>query len=217
MSYYVGFFLNLLILIPAITGWIRYKHVDPVFFPFLVFIWVGTAFEVINHCLITLGFYNIVPLNIYFLLESLVSLWIFNKWTLFSNKLAYLFFIFIFIAAWLAENVIVSKFYLGFNSYFHIFYEFIIVLMSVNMINVILLNERGRLWKNPMFLISACFVLFHTLGVLTEAFMAYGIKFNPNLARNVNRIVAILNTICYFIYTLAILWMPKRQAFSLQY
>ena len=215
---FIGYYLSLLILIPSVVGWARFHKISSAFLPFLLLTWIGAVNEVTTFTLV-FGFhqYNIVNTNLYQLIEALLILWQFKRWHLFINEKGFQAIFASFVGAFLLENILVSKIYLGFNSYFHIYYSFIIVLLSINMINQVLMKERGSLLYNSTFIISSVFVVLFTYTLLVETFWAYGLKMSADFRISLNHIFYVINFLCNVIFTLAIVWMPKRQAFILQY
>jgi hypothetical protein len=145
-------------------------------------------------------------------------LWLFKKWHLFdaSKNIYYGLFI-LYSIAWLTEMIFIAKFSLAYASYFRILYSFITVLMSINVINFLLMKERSMLLRNSMFIICCSFVLFYSLAAVSEAFFAYGVRLSNSFLAYVTYILIFANFFCNLIYALAILWMPKKQAFTLQY
>jgi hypothetical protein len=219
MSYTLVQIFTYSIFIPALIGWVRFKKTSPIFFPFFLFIWLGTLNEVVSYIVIdVLGQYNIFNYNIYLLVESLILTWQFTLWKLFGSnrKIPSLIFC-VFIGVWLVENLFISKFFLGFNSYSRILFSFGIVLMSIGMLNDIILKEKKQLAKNSIFIICCLFIILFTYALLTESFIVYGVSMNDFFRRNLYRIFTFVNFLCNLAYALAILWMPKRQAFTLQY
>ncbi len=217
MNPYIGYIFNFSIIIGAIIGCIRWNRIHPAYHPFLFLIWTGTINEIISTSLVLSGYYNIVPFNIYNLVESLLATWLFFRWHLFDGKpKLYHVLLLTFSVAWLLDIIFISGF-THFNSYFRIFYSFVLILMSINMINRMLFKERVNFLRNPIFLICSGFIIFYTLTVLTEAFYVYGLKLSLAFQANITYILMSTNLFCNLIYALAILWMPRRQAFSLQY
>jgi hypothetical protein len=217
MNPYIGYILNSSIAIGAIIGCIRFRRIHPSYYPFLFIIWTGTINEIISTCLVLSGYYNIANFNIYNLVESLLATWLFYRWRLFDERPKFYHTLLLtFSISWLLDIIFISGFS-HFNSYFRIFYSFILILMSINMINRMLFKERNNFLRNPIFLICSGFIIFYTLTVLTEAFFVYGLKLSLAFQANINNILMSANLFCNLIYALAILWMPRRQAFSLQY
>lgn len=217
MNYYVAQALNFIIIVPAIIGWVRYKNVSPAYFPFLVLMWVGAFNEIFSFVSVRYFRSNIINYNLYLLAESLIILWQFHRWRYFEKKKNYRILQALLISGWLLECILYTRLYLDFNQYFQICYSFVTVLMSVNMINRVLMKDRGQLVKNPVFVISVVFVILFTYSVLVEAFWIYELKMSTQFKNNLHYIFVFVNFVCNVIYALTILWMPKRQAFSLRY
>lgn len=218
MDYYTIQVLSMFIIFPAIAGLVRFKKVSPVFYPFLYIIWFGFINDVYSNVIVELGYYTILNYNINILIQSFLLLWLFRKWHLFgqSSKLYYCVFIF-YGLLWALETIFISRLLLAYNSYFRITYSFITVLMSVSVINYLLVKETRLLIKNSIFIICCAFILFYSLAAVSEVFFVYGLQLSNSFMSYVNRIIVITNLLCNLIYTLAILWMPKREAFTLQY
>jgi len=122
-NFYFSQALNLVIVIVAIIGLIRYRYVDSSFIPFLVLMWCGAINEIINVVVIDyFKGYNIINSNLYYLLESLLLLWQFKSWKLLrQSKYLYYALITIYILFWIVETILVTRLYLTFNSYFIVF------------------------------------------------------------------------------------------------
>lgn len=218
MNYYLVLILNLSVLFPSILGWVHFKKVDSAFYPFIYIVWLGCINEIVSNTVMYYGYYNTVNFNIHLLLEAFLLLFLFKKWYLFnrSKKIFYILFIG-YAITWTLETIFISKLVSAFDSYFRILYCFISVLMSISIINFLLMSERKLLLKNSIFLICCAFVLFYTLSVLTEVFFLYGLQLSNSFILYINRIVVFTNFFCNLIYALALLWMPKKLAFTLQY
>jgi len=217
MNYYVGLWLSLVIVIPAIVGAIRFASINPVFFPFIISVWLNTLNLLFGAIIVEFGYYNFVHYNIWYLLDAFISLWLFKEWNLFESKRLYRSLWILLSIVWLSETILFSKLTHDYNSYFRIFYSFIVILMSITTINSLLMKERKHLLKNPMFLICCTFVILNTITVLTEAFFASNLHLGDAFRINMDRITILTSLLCNLIYALAILWMPKKQAFILQY
>ena len=218
MSYYVDLILNILFtLVPVLFGWIRFPNINPVFYPFFFSVWLNGLNLTIGGIIAEFGYYNTTNYNIWFLLDAYISLWIFEKWNLFESKQSYQALWMVLSVFWLIETVFFSKLTLDYNSYFRMFYCFIIILMSISTINSLLIRERKALLKNPVFIICCTFVFFNSIIVLAEAFFASNLQLGDSFRINMERIILFAGLLCNLIYTIAILLMPKKQAFILQY
>jgi hypothetical protein len=219
MNFYISQVFNLLIVIVAILGWIRFKRISPAYYPFLILIWVGTANEIYSAVIINyFSMYNIVNSNLYGLIEALLMLWQFKRWGLFwERRKLYGFLFFFFLIIWIVESVVITKMYLEFNSYFRVFYSFILVLLSLSMINQILMKERNKLARNPTFIICISFIFALTYSLLIEMFFIYRLQLSATFNTNLHYIFIVINLFSNLLYFLAILWMPKKQSFVFAY
>jgi hypothetical protein len=209
--------LSSLALVPAIVAAIRLPKTSPEFDPFLVFLWLSGINGAISLPVQYLGYYNILHYNIWFLADAYCLLWIFKRWNLFESKRFYNSIAVVFGVCWLVETIFFSKLLEDYNSYFRIIYTFVAILMSVAMINTVLLKIRVSPLKNPMFLICCTFVLLNTITVIGEAFFAYSLVFGNTFRIGMDHIIVIIHAICSLFFALIILWIPTKQAFTLQY
>lgn len=217
MNYYLRLALNLLIIVPAIVGWVRFSKISPAFLPFLLFVWVGALSEIYSAIVVNFfHLYNIVSFNIYSLAEICLLLWYFKRLNLFNAK-TLKFLLLTSGIVWLLETIFVSKLSLDFNNYSRIFFDFIIVLLSIAMLNQQLLKARKNLLKDAVFIICIGFILMFTYSLLVASFFLYRLNMSDNFHRNISLIFVFMNFFCNMVYAVAILLMPKRQAFTLQY
>src|SRR5207344_2231486 len=96
---------------------------------------------------------NALNTNIYSLLESLLITFQFRNWGLFrKNKNGYLVLLSFFTLAWGIEVLMIGSIH-QFISYYNIIYSFVIVIMSIQMMNRMLMSTTKSLLLNPVFLI----------------------------------------------------------------
>ncbi|HMK05166.1 MAG TPA: hypothetical protein VK489_13270 [Ferruginibacter sp.] len=149
------------------------------------------------------------------MLESFLITWQFYTWKLFNrHRSLYIVILCLLMSTWLVENFILSKINY-FSSYFRIVYSFIIVLMSISVLNMLLVRERKTLLKNPMFLICITFIIYYTYRVVVEAFWVYGLNSSREFRLKVYQILLFINVFANLVYALAVLWMPTKQRFTL--
>ncbi|HEX2535497.1 MAG TPA: hypothetical protein VHK69_17255 [Chitinophagaceae bacterium] len=217
MNYYIAVLLGYSILLAGIIGIVRFQKIQSTYYPFLYCIWLAGVNEVISSYLLLTGQYNIINSNIYNLAEALLVLWFFRRLGAFQRyRFLFPFFAGVFTTAWVWENFIYHDFGTAFNSYFNIIYSFPLVLLAINAINTYLIKERNLL-KNPAFLICIGIIIFFTYRVLVEAFYVYGLNGSSSFSARVYDILSIINVLCNLIYALAVLWMQKKQVFTLQF
>jgi len=205
------------ILIAGIIGIIRYSQIRSIYRPFIYLIWIGCANEIISYFLIINHQNNIINGIVYDLFESILLLWFFKNLGVFNKKIGqFYFFIGIFIGIWVMETFFSKEFGRSYNNYFSVAYSFSIVILSINAINSLLFKERDII-KNPAFLICIGILVFFTYKVVIEMFWIYGLRESRTFRMNVYIILVYINLLCNLIYAIAILWMRKKQTFTLQF
>ena len=215
MNFYIVIAFSLSIIVPAIIGLIRFKKINEAYHPFIFYIWVGAFNEIFGLIMMYTIKSNIVNLNFYLLAESLLLLWQFTRWGLFNkNSFWVKLIIASLIIVWLIENFIISSI-TKYDSYFCIYNATINTFMSINIINKLISTERRSLLRNPVFIICSTFVIYYSMSILSEVFWIYGLSLNEALSKNINAISISTNFISIILYTLAIIWMPIKQRFSL--
>ena len=209
--------LSFSVLIAAVIAFANFSKIRSIYYPFIYVIWLASLNEIITYILYKNGMYNIINSNIYCLLEALLLLWFFKnigcfqlyKWMVHVLGIT-------FIISWFVDNFVINQFGKEYSSWFILVYSFPVVLLSINAINRLLIRER-ELLRNPTFLICIGFIVFFTYRIVVEVFWVYGLAASLTFASKVYDILSIINLLCNLIYALAILWMQKKQAFTLQY
>jgi hypothetical protein len=215
LNFYIFVIFSLNILIAAIIGGVRYKHVHHNYYPLLYFFWLGGVNEILGILLMMAGVNIAVNGNIYILLEGTLITWYFKQIGLFKRVPALFYCILTaFGVAWVFENFVFRSI-TQVDIYFRIFYSFIIVLMSIHAINNIIISSKKGLLKNASFLVCIGFIAYYTYKVIVEAFWIYGLSSSLQFQMVIFDILIYINVVVNFIYALAALWMPKRQAFTL--
>lgn len=216
-SYTTGAILSFSIFIAGIIGIFKFAQIRNEYRPFIYLIWIGCLNESISVYLALNHHYNFVNSVIYDLCESLLLLWFFKNLGAFKGKKAILYFLAaLFISVWVLEIFFENQFGTSFTYYFNLVYFFSVVVLSIRVINDLLFTER-ELLKNPIFLICIGLILFFTYGIIDRMFRLYGLKESKTFRQNVQAILMIINLLCNLVYALAVLWMRKRQAFTMQF
>lgn len=216
-SFTVAAILSLSVLIAGIIGLFRYAKIGEVYRPFIYLMWAGCLNELFSIYFALNHHNNIVNNIIYSLCESLLLLWFFKNLRIFKTRKYLLYFLAsVFVVIWFTETFFSSQFGTRFTYYFDITYSFCVVLLSIRVINNLLFSETDLL-KNPTFLICIGLIIFFTYTIIQEMFWLYGLKSSKIFRQNVVSILMIVNFLCNLIYALAILWMRKRQVFTLQF
>jgi hypothetical protein len=218
MNFYVVLLFSASVYLPGIIGLMRFRKIDPHYYPFLYFIWAGCINELISFIMIMSRKSNYISSNSYVFLAAIFITWFFKQTGLFKNRSS----LFLFILAaltllWLYESFILLDMRQQIGTYFRIFFSFITILMSIRMINSQLVEGVQPLLKNALFIISLAFTLYFTFKVLVEAFWIYGLKSSEDFQLLVWNISVFVNLFTNLIYGLALLWIPKKQPSILPY
>lgn len=214
-SYLLRVFLSYSILIPAVASIIRYKAVLKDYRPFLWLVWLGLLNESVSMVFIYSIRSNAVNSNIYVLLEYGLILLQFYKWNE-SKAPKYIFWALLGMALWIADNLIINQISQN-NSIFRVFYSFVIVFFSIDLLNRILVFETSPLINNSMFLIVITFVIYYGFKAYVESFNMIHLGLSKELLRTLWKILYFVNVFASLLYTAAILCIPTRKKFILHY
>lgn len=213
MNYTLIVILGSSVMIPAILAIFRINKIDRIYFPFLICIWLGLLNEVLNFILINeFHVSNSINTNIYCLLEALLYIWLFKNFDLFRHQRIYVLLVSFICLTWLIDHLVISDI-TTFNSYFTVTYSLVIVGMSIILINRLIVTKYDLL-RNPMFLICAGLIIYFSLLALTQIFWLYGLNSSKIFRQNIYRIMACVNLSVNLIFSLAILWMNRKQEFT---
>ena len=215
MNFILAVIISFSIFIAGVVAIVRYKQIHKSYYPFIYFIWIGCFNEMVSFYLATNGYYTYINSNIYVLAESILIIYYFRGSNVFKKKSAFfLLIISVLVTMWIYENLI------GLNittlrGYFRISYSAIIVLLSITHINSIIASIRQNIFKNADFLICASFIIYFTYKILVEAFWLYGLNSSKTFQLGIYDIMAYINLFINLTYALAILWMPRKQLFTM--
>lgn len=107
MNYYLVVLFSLTICIPALVGLLRFSKINESYHPFIFYIWIGAINELVGLLMINIIHTNIVNLNIYLLVESLLLTWQFSLWGLFNKNTFWVSLITVsLILFWFTENFV---------------------------------------------------------------------------------------------------------------
>lgn len=216
-SYTVTMILSLSIFIAGIIGIFRFSKIQEIYYPFIYLIWIGCITELLSIYFAYRYHNNMAIQTVYTLVESLLLLWFFNRLGVFKGKKRFLYSLVVFfVTIWGIENFAGNNFGSRLSFYFDIIYALFIVLLSIRAINELLFTEKDLL-KNPTFLICIGLIFFFTYQVIQRMFSLYGLKDSFDFRIRVQRIMSIINCLSNLIFALAVFWMRKRKAFTMQF
>lgn len=217
LSLFWAFIFSFSIFIAGIIALVRFKKINKVYYPFLVCIWLACANELLTLILYKFHSNGNVNNNIYILCEAILITLLFKKLGILKTpKNLYQFIIVLLILCWAAEIFIFGKLSEA-VIYFRIIYSFIIVMMSVNYLNVLIGSSKKLYFKNSDFLLCLSFILYFTYKILVQSFWLYGLNSGISFLLKISAIMIYINLIANLIYALAVLWMPSKIEYSQPY
>lgn len=210
MNKYQAFLFSLSILAPTITGVIRYRNIPVSYHPVIYLLLLGVANELTCYFF----FYNTsnaLPTNIYFLCEFLLFTWQFHNWkNILRVRWLYLLLITGMTMLWVTENLIMGRLSM-FSPVFQVTYSLALILLAINQLSWLVVNDRGRIMTNPVFIISIAVIIFFSYKVLTEIFYYYAAT--GSIKNNIFVIESYLNVGYNIMLTIALICIPPKSNF----
>ncbi len=209
MFYWIIVTLSSSIFFAAVAALVRFKKIDPVYYPFIFCTWLASVNEVTSFLLSYNGRNNLHSNNIYVLAEVLLLTWQFKRWGYaFKKDAVYAVVACICILIWLYETLVSTNRF-GIHFYYRLFYAMLIIGVSLH-INKRLTSHKESLLKSPVFLICTGYIIFFTFKILTDAFWLYKIKSSVAFLYGLYLIMAIVNCFVNLLFLIAVLWMPRK-------
>lgn len=212
------------IFLAGIVAIFRYHRDIDTFLPFILCIWVGCINELLSFVLWSHGHHTSLNNNLYVLAEAVLYLLFFQKMEIFENrKTLFRLLILSVILLWIIENLVWAKIHTV-SSGFRFYYSFIIVLLSTALLSRLLVMDRFvmkefydyNIFKNPAFWIAIGAIIFFLFKLQIEIFWFYGLRHSAAFRIKIYNILMYVNLGTNLIYTLAILWMPRKFQFTMQ-
>lgn len=213
MNYYLVVGLSYSIFIAAIIGLVKIKRVPPVFYPFILLIWIASINEVVSYYCSKFYHSNIINSNIYALVEILLIICQFYKWDVFEKK-RWLFYTLLLASSllWIYDHHNLTTLQ-NVHLVFRLWSAILIILMSLHVTVKQIIYTETSVLKNPVFLICCGFFLFNANTILMEPFWIYAVPRYPELPAALFRIMVYVNLIVNLHYALAFLWIPRKPQF----
>jgi len=201
------------VVIPFLMGVLKYRKMDDSFRPFIFLLFAGVLTELSSVILIILLHRSNAPaINLYSLAECIIILLLFHKWGLFRDrKMHFYLLLVVCIIFWVVEEIIFGGIY-NFVPFFRIFYSFIIVLISINRVNYIILVNAGRtLFRNAKFLLCIAFIIFYIYQILYEAayFVSDHTGESYSVTNNIISLFGYINLLVNLLYIAAVYFIPE--------
>lgn len=209
------FLLNHSIVIAAVIGAVRLRHMPAAFLPFTWLIWVGAFNETLSLLMIRYTGGNTVNANVFVLVEYLLIVLQFYTWNGRGTRKYYLFAA-LGLSVWITDNLVINSIS-GNNSLFRVYASLIILFFSTDYINKMIVFEPRQLWRNAAFIVCMAFAFYFGLKAFVESFNVFRIGLPHEFLRNLWMILYFVNFIANLLYAVALLCIPTRQEFTWRY
>jgi hypothetical protein len=205
------FLLSLTVLFPFIVGLIRSRQISRLYRPFLFLIIAAVIADVTGRITIELIRSNYLVINIYSIIECLLIIAQFYYWRYHSRtKRWYPYFAVLCLGIWIWENLIFRNPNQDVGNIFRISEAFILIILSVNEINYLLINDNKNLLKSARFLICAGFLIYFIYQILLEGAIYISTKQQSGITSKIIQVSSYINALVNIIYGIAMWYIPKR-------
>lgn len=222
MSDLLKFWLSLSIGFAVIIGIIRFRKIDPSYYPFIYRVSLSLVVELLRRILLKDNNYAAATLvaNLFSLADFFLFAWLFHNWGLFKkDKTLFLGILLAFFVVWFITAYSFPKHFFYPNLYFRILYSFTLIFFSVTTLNSLIINTRGGMLKNAKFWICIGIIIFYTLFIIICATQLSILKENVSkeFQRKFYDIMVFSNLFVNILYAGAVLWIPRKKVFTAVY
>lgn len=205
------FLMSLVVLFPFISGLVRLKDIGQTYWPFLLMITAAVIAEVTSYITIGIWKTNTAVINIYSLVECLLIITQFYYWRYYSNtRRWYPLFGLACIIIWIIDNLVSGNVVSSVGVLYRISSAFIIVVLSINEINYLIIHDSRKLLKNARFLICTGFLIYFLYQILLEgSIYIHHMKENATAVKIIE-LSMYINLFVNIVYGIAVWFIPKR-------
>jgi hypothetical protein len=207
------FVLSEILLIPFVVAIFRWRRIERVYDPFFTLLTLGVVTEAISYWATKLYQSNALVTNVYGLLECTLLIYQFYRWNSFRMGRRWLYVLESgSILLWSFSNLIV--FHLKDYNFplFRILYPFMLVILSINEINLMITHDNRNLYNNARFVICLAFIIFFLYQILYEgAFLVSHTEKTGGVSRDIIFAFGYVNAFVNVLYLIAVLLVPKKR------
>jgi hypothetical protein len=212
------FILSLSIGIAVIIGIVRFRRIDPSYYPFIYNTIAALVIEIMNRILMETGHPKlfIFLLNTFSYFDFFLFTLLFHNWGLFNRKkTTFIAIAGIFFLIWAASNAIFTGF-IKLNLYFFILYSFALIFFSVSTFNKMVVHERSSIFRNPKFWICLGVITFYSFFIVwsSTGISLFYDKTSPEFRRGLQAINVYSNLLVNLLYAVAVIWIPRKKNFT---
>jgi len=201
----------------AVLVAIRFHKMPQKFYPFVFLVWIAASISIMSMLFIHFsGFVNGVS-KIYGLIEPVLLLYFFSQMGRLQHKYVNWWTISILLAvAWIIDAIFVNSFG-SLESFYRVFYSLLMVFVTMEQINYLIVSVRAALYKEPLFLISIALLVNFAFRSTIEVVYMFHLKMSDDFWTKIFFILQLVNTLSNVTFGVAILWIHKKQKFTLPY
>ena len=205
------FFLSLSVLFPFLIGLLRWRIIRQRYYPLFIVFCLALLVELVTRYALTSKVMAWIPgNNLYVLAESILIPLQFIVWGYLHKKRKALYIVTaILTLSWMTEHLVtghITRLY----PYLRMFYSLLIVLLSINMLNYLVIHEERNLIRHPVFIICTAFIIFFTYQLAYEGIYHIVSNLESINTSKLNAAFSIINAVCNILYGLAFLLVPSR-------
>lgn len=214
----VRFILSLSIGFAVIIGIVRFRRIDPSYYPFIYNTIAALVIEITHRVLMETGHPKlfIFLLNAYSYIDFFLFTLLFHNWGLFDRKRStFITIASIFFILWAVSNAIFTGF-IKINLYFFIVYSFALIFFSVSTFNKMVVHERTSIFRNPKFWICIGVIIFYSFFIVwsSTGISLFYDKTSPEFRRGLQAINVYSNLLVNLLYAVAVIWIPRKKNFT---
>ena len=205
------FLLSLSVLFPFLSGLLRWRVISQRYYPLFILFSLALLVELVSRYAITSKNFGWIPVNnLYVLVESILIPLQFVVWGYMHKKLnAFYMITGILVLGWVTEHLLLGDI-TRLHPYFRMFYSLLIVLLSINTINYLVIQEERNLVMHPVFIICTGFIIFFTYQLVYEGIYNIVSDLKSIDTSKLNTAFSIINAVCNILYGIAFLLVPAR-------
>lgn len=210
LSSELSFALSLAVVFPLLVGLLRWRVTTRGYTPLLVLFALGFITELIMRYLLMEKIKWEPANNLYILAECILIPLQFATWGYMRTRRKILYIV----PALLAAGWIIRHLWPGqithLDPYFRMVYSLVIVLLSINTINYLVIHEENRLIRHPVFIICTAFIIFFSYQLVYEGIYSLINDLRTIDTAKLNTAFSLINFACNLLYGLAFLLIPSR-------
>ena len=203
------FLFSLSIAIAAIIGLVRFNKIETAYRPFVVYVFISLANEIISYFLPEQPKkYMLIDLNLFTLVEYCMLLLQFYYWKIFQQIQWVLYSLLAgFMLLWILENFFLSQITV-YNFALILTHSFVMVLLSINVINRLAVHESGPLYRNAKFIICIGLIIFFIYNIIVNT-LFLNAESKP-LALKIFNIRVYVNTLTNVLFAFGVYFIPEK-------